>query len=516
MAAVAEASSCAGSTTGCRSSPSWSTSCNEYPTPRNLNYWWNFGSLAGIMLVIMIVTGIFLAMQYTPHIDLRLRFGRAHHARRELRLADALHPHERRVVLLHRRLHPHLPRPLLRLLQGAARAPVDAGRRHPAADDGDRLHGLRAALGADELLGRHRHHQSVLGHSRWSATTSSPGCGAASRSTTRPSTASSRSTTCCPSSSSAWWCCIWSRCTSTARTIRSGIDRKGPQDTHPLPPLLHDQGHVRPGRVPDRLRRRSCSISPNLLGDPDNYIPANPLQTPAEIVPEWYFLPFYAILRSIPDKLAAASCAMFGSILVLFVLPWLDTSPVRSAYFRPIYQMGLLAPGDRLLRARAGSARIGRKGWYRRHRPDRHPLLLPPFPGPAAAPRLVRAAAAAADQHQRRGPEEGGGAWPLHRQRGVSHDAALCRTRSPARRCSRWLGARLGRRKPPNRRCPSWPGPSPAPSAPSTGPPCSAASRSTTRSARPAIRMNLLHYRDLEGLGYQRGRDQGDRGAASR
>src|SRR3546814_2980471 len=59
---------------------------------------------------------------------LRLRFRRAHHARREFRLAAALHPHERRLLLLHRRLHPHLPRPLLRLLQGAARAAVDAGR----------------------------------------------------------------------------------------------------------------------------------------------------------------------------------------------------------------------------------------------------------------------------------------------------------------------------------------------------------------------------------------------------
>ena len=77
-------------------------------------------------------------------------------------------------------------------------------------------------------------------------------------------------------------------------------------------------------------------FAPNLLGDPNNYIPANPLQTPPDIVPEWYFLPFYAILRSIPNKLAGV-CLMFGSILVLFVLPWLDTSPVRSARFRPIY-----------------------------------------------------------------------------------------------------------------------------------------------------------------------------------
>jgi ubiquinol-cytochrome c reductase cytochrome b subunit len=76
---------------------------------------------------------------------------------------------------------------------------------------------------------------------------------------------------------------------------------------------------------------------PNFLGDADNYIPANPLQTPSSIVPEWYFLPFYAILRSVPNKLGGV-VLMFSSILVLFVLPWLDTSPVRSARFRPIYR----------------------------------------------------------------------------------------------------------------------------------------------------------------------------------
>ena len=78
-------------------------------------------------------------------------------------------------------------------------------------------------------------------------------------------------------------------------------------------------------------------FSPNFFASPDNYIPANPLQTPAEIVPEWYFLPFYAILRSVPNKLGGVMM-MFGSIMVLFVLPWLDTSPVRSARFRPIYR----------------------------------------------------------------------------------------------------------------------------------------------------------------------------------
>jgi ubiquinol-cytochrome c reductase cytochrome b subunit len=73
---------------------------------------------------------------------------------------------------------------------------------------------------------------------------------------------------------------------------------------------------------------------PDSLGHADNYIPANPLQTPAHIVPEWYMLPFYAILRAIPDKFGGV-VAMFGSIGVLFILPWLDTSKVRSMRYRP-------------------------------------------------------------------------------------------------------------------------------------------------------------------------------------
>jgi ubiquinol-cytochrome c reductase cytochrome b subunit len=76
-------------------------------------------------------------------------------------------------------------------------------------------------------------------------------------------------------------------------------------------------------------------FEPNLLGHPDNYIPANPLVTPAHIVPEWYFLPFYAILRSIPSKLGGV-IAMVGAILILLVLPFVHTSEVRASSFRPI------------------------------------------------------------------------------------------------------------------------------------------------------------------------------------
>jgi ubiquinol-cytochrome c reductase cytochrome b subunit len=85
-------------------------------------------------------------------------------------------------------------------------------------------------------------------------------------------------------------------------------------------------------------------FAPNMFGHPDNYIPANPMSTPAHIVPEWYFWPFYAILRAftfnfvfIPAKLMGVM-AMFSAILVWFFLPWLDRSPVRSSDYRPLYR----------------------------------------------------------------------------------------------------------------------------------------------------------------------------------
>ena len=79
---------------------------------------------------------------------------------------------------------------------------------------------------------------------------------------------------------------------------------------------------------------------PNYLGHADNYIEANPLVTPAHIVPEWYFLPYYAMLRAVPNKLGGV-CALFGSILLLAFMPWLDTSRIRSANFRPVYRVFL-------------------------------------------------------------------------------------------------------------------------------------------------------------------------------
>ena len=145
--------------------------------------------------------------------------------------------------------------------------------------------------------------------------------------------------------------CRW-RCTASARTIPLGIDIKGPQDTDPVPSLLHGEGHLRHGRVPDLLSAVFVFFAPNFLGEPDNYIPANPLVTPPHIVPEWYFLPFYAILRAVDDNFIGWApfgivilnaklggvIAMFASIAVLFFLPWLDRSPVQSCRFRPVYK----------------------------------------------------------------------------------------------------------------------------------------------------------------------------------
>jgi ubiquinol-cytochrome c reductase cytochrome b subunit len=113
-----------------------------------------------------------------------------------------------------------------------------------------------------------------------------------------------------------------------------GIDPKGPQDTVPFHPYYTAKDSV--GLIVYFIVFAVLVFFyPNMLGHADNYIPANPLVTPPHIVPEWYFLPFYAILRAVPDKLGGV-VLMFGSIAILFVLPWLDTSPVRSMRFRPL------------------------------------------------------------------------------------------------------------------------------------------------------------------------------------
>jgi ubiquinol-cytochrome c reductase cytochrome b subunit len=119
-----------------------------------------------------------------------------------------------------------------------------------------------------------------------------------------------------------------------------GIDVKSPQDTVPFHPYYTAKDSI---GICVFLIVFALLVffAPNILGDPDNYIPANPLVTPAHIAPEWYFRPYYAILRTVEWKLGGV-VLMFASILVLFFLPWLDTSPVRSSRFRPVYKKLML------------------------------------------------------------------------------------------------------------------------------------------------------------------------------
>jgi ubiquinol-cytochrome c reductase cytochrome b subunit len=116
-----------------------------------------------------------------------------------------------------------------------------------------------------------------------------------------------------------------------------GIDVKGPQDTLPFHPYytMKDAFYLSLFVI---LYAVFVFYAPNALGHPDNYTPANPLVTPPDIVPEWYFLPFYAMLRSIPQKLIGV-LVLFGALIVLLFIPWLDTSKVRSGAFRPLYKI---------------------------------------------------------------------------------------------------------------------------------------------------------------------------------
>jgi len=113
-----------------------------------------------------------------------------------------------------------------------------------------------------------------------------------------------------------------------------GIDVKGPQDTVPFHPYYTAKDAFYVGLFAI-LFAFLVFFAPDFVGNPDNYIPANPLVTPPDIVPEWYLLPFYAMLRSIPQKLIGV-LVLGGAIVTLAFIPWLDTSRVRSNRFRPL------------------------------------------------------------------------------------------------------------------------------------------------------------------------------------
>ncbi len=308
---------------------------NEYPTPKNLSYWWNYGSLAGFMLVVMIATGIFLAMQYTPHID--YAFDSVERIMRDVNygwLMRYIHMNGASFFFIVTYIH------IFRgLYFGSYKSPRE----------------LLWMIGVVILLLMMA--TAFMGYvlpwgqmSFWGATVITNLFSAI------PIVGKSIVT----------W--LWGGFSVDNPTLNRfyalhyllpfvlvgvvflhvaalhvvgsnnplGIDVKSPQDTLPFHPYYTVKDSVGIC-VFFIVLAILVFFAPNLLGDANNFIPANPLQTPPDIVPEWYFLPYYAILRSVPNKLGGV-CMMFGSIFVLFVLPWLDTSPVRSARFRPIYR----------------------------------------------------------------------------------------------------------------------------------------------------------------------------------
>ena len=308
----------------------------DYPTPRNLNYWWNFGSLAGFFLLTQIITGIILSMHYTAHVD--HAFDSVEHIMRNVNhgwLIRYIHMNGASFFFIVVYIH------IFRgLYYGSYKAPRE----------------LLWWLGIIILLLMMA--TAFMGYvlpwgqmSFWGATvitnlfSAIPLIG---------------------DNITQW---LWGGYSVDNPTLSRfytlhfllpflivgvvvlhivalhthgsnnplGIDKKGPQDSIPFHPFytIKDLFGLSFALT---IFFAVVFFAPDFLGHPDNYIPADPLKTPAHIVPEWYFLPFYAILRAIPDKLGGV-IAMFSAIFVLFLLPWLDTSKVRSATFRPIYKI---------------------------------------------------------------------------------------------------------------------------------------------------------------------------------
>ena len=307
----------------------------EYPTPRNLSYWWNFGSLSGIMLVVMIVTGIFLAMQYTPHAS--LAFDSVERIMRDVDYGWMLrYAHMNGASMFFALLYIHMFRGLY---YGSYKQPRE----------------LLWILGVIILILAIM--TAFMGYvlpwgqmSYWAATVITNLFSAI------------------PLIGQSIVTFLWGGFTVGNPTLNRfyalhyllpfvilavvllhlialhrfgsnnplGIEIKGPQDTLPFHPYftIKDLFGL---AVFLLIYSFFVFYAPNFLGSSDNYIPANPMQTPNHIVPEWYLLPYYAILRSVPNKLLGVIMA-FGSIFLLFLVPWLDSSPVRSARFRPVYK----------------------------------------------------------------------------------------------------------------------------------------------------------------------------------
>ncbi|MDA8231797.1 MAG: cytochrome b/b6 [Magnetospirillum sp.] len=311
----------------------------EYPTPKNLNYWWNFGSLAGFMLVVMILTGVFLAMNYTPHTT--MAFNSVERIMRDVNYGWLLrYLHMNGASMFFVLVYTHMFRGLY---YGSYKAPRELLWWVGVV--------IFLAMMATAFMG----YVLPWGQmSFWGATvitnlfSAFPVVGQyivtwlwGGFSVDNPTLNRFFSLHyLLPFVIFALvFIHLWA-----LHTVKSnnplGIDVKSPQDTIPFHPYFTIKDLFGIG-VFMMVYLAFVFYAPNFFGEPDNYIPANPMVTPPHIVPEWYFLPFYAILRAVPNKLGGV-LMMFGAIVVLLFLPWLDTSKVRSGRFRPIFKQAFL------------------------------------------------------------------------------------------------------------------------------------------------------------------------------
>ncbi len=311
-------------------------STTEYPCPRNLNYWWSFGSIAGICLMIQLLTGIFLVMHYTPHIS--MAFDSVEHIMRDVNYGWLLrYVHANGASMFFVVVYIHI---LRGLYFGSYKSPREI------------LWWLGVVIFILMMATAFMGYVLPWGQmSFWGATVIT------SLFSAFPVVGESIVT----------W--LWGGFSVDNATLNRffslhyllpfviigvvvlhlaalhqhgsnnplGIDVKSKKDTIPFHPYytIKDMFGF---SVFFMVFAWFVFFQPNYLGHPDNYTPANPMVTPAHIVPEWYFLPFYAILRAIPDKLGGV-LAMFAALIVLFFLPWLDSCKVRSATFRPVYKI---------------------------------------------------------------------------------------------------------------------------------------------------------------------------------
>jgi ubiquinol-cytochrome c reductase cytochrome b/c1 subunit len=306
-----------------------------YPTPRNLNYMWTFGGILSFMLGVQIITGVVLAMHYTANVD--LAFKSVELIMRDVNYGWLLrYMHAMGASMFFLAVYIHMFRGIY---YGSYKAP-----REVLWILGVIIYLLMMATG---FMG----YVLVWGQmSFWAATvitnlfSALPGIGETLVTWLWGGFAVGQPTL------NRFFSLhyllpfliagvvvlhVWALHV-TGQNNPAGIEPQDNKDTVPFTPYatVKDSFAIAVFCI---LFAWFIFYVPNFLLAADNYIPANPAVTPAEIVPEWYYLPFYAILRSIPNKLLGV-VALFGSIGILAFLPWLDTSRVRSARYRPLFR----------------------------------------------------------------------------------------------------------------------------------------------------------------------------------